>query len=279
MINSINCHTSEISRFVGHHLQPLVREIPSYIKDTNDFIDKIDNFTVPPNSFLVTMDVKSLYTSIPNNEGSASVKKKYDHYSNKTIPTKIITTFLALILTLNNFIFNSKFYLQIKGCVMGTVCAPSYANIFMSEFEEKHIYPLMKNKSVIYLCYIDDIFMVLIKSESELKHFMNEINQKHQSIKSDFKFSKESIEFLDTLVYIDSKNSLQTTLYKKPTDCQNYLHAKSAEPFSLKKSILYSQALRIKHICSTFEGYRKHLLNRLFENKLRELTTWIDHYF
>ena len=41
----------------------------------------------------------------------------------------------------------------------------------------------------------------------------------------DFKFSKESIEFLDTLVYIDSKNRLQSTLYKNPTDCHNYLHA------------------------------------------------------
>ena len=162
VINSINCHTFEISRFVDHHLQPLVREIPSYIKDINDFINKIDNFAVPPDSFLVTMDVKSLYTSTPNNEGIASVKKKYDHYPNKTIPTKIITTFLALILTLNNFIFNSKFYLQTKGCTMGTICAPSYANIFMSKFEEKHIYPLIKNKSVIYLRYIDDTFMVWI---------------------------------------------------------------------------------------------------------------------
>ena len=162
------------------------------------------------------------------------MKKKY-HYPKKTIPTKIITTFRALIFTLNKFIFNSKFYLQIKGCAMRTICAPSYANIFMPEFEEKHIYSLIKNKSVIYLRYIDNIFMVWIKSESELRHFMNKINQKHQSIKFDFKFSKESIEFLDTLVYIDSKNRLQTTLYKKPTDCQNYLHAKSAHPFSLKK--------------------------------------------
>ena len=127
------------------------------------------------------------------NEGIASVKKKYDHYPNKTIPTKIITTFLALILTLSNFIFNSKFYLQIKGCAMETICAPSYVNLFMSEFEEKHIYPLIKNKSVIYLCYIDDIFMVWIKSESELRHFMNKINQKHQSINFDFKFPNESI--------------------------------------------------------------------------------------
>ena len=92
MINPINRHTSEISRFVDHHLQPLVREITSYIKDTNDFINKIDNFAVPPNSFLVTMDVKSLYTSIPNNEEIISVKKKYDHYPNKTIPINASTT-------------------------------------------------------------------------------------------------------------------------------------------------------------------------------------------
>ena len=50
VINSINCHSSETSRFVDHQLQPLVREIPSYIKDTNDFVNKIDNFAVPPNT-------------------------------------------------------------------------------------------------------------------------------------------------------------------------------------------------------------------------------------
>ena len=78
----------------------------------------------------------------------------------------------------------------------------------MSEFEEKHIYPLIKNKSVIYLRYIDDIFMVWIKFDSELRRFINEINQKHQSIKSDIKLSKDSVEFQETLVYIDSKNRL-----------------------------------------------------------------------
>ena len=85
--NSINCRTSEISRFVDHHLKPLVREIPSYIKDANDFIKKINNFPIPTNSLLVTMDVKSLYASIPNNKGIASVKKKCDRYLKKTIRT------------------------------------------------------------------------------------------------------------------------------------------------------------------------------------------------
>ena len=78
VINSIECHTSEISRFVDHHLQPVVKQIPSYIKDTNHFINKVNNFSVPVNSILVTMDARSLYTSIPCNEGIAATKKRYD---------------------------------------------------------------------------------------------------------------------------------------------------------------------------------------------------------
>ena len=32
-INSIECLTSEISKFVDHRLQPVVKQIPSYIND------------------------------------------------------------------------------------------------------------------------------------------------------------------------------------------------------------------------------------------------------
>ena len=134
VINSIECYTSEISRFADHHLQPVVKQIPSYIKDTNHFINKVNNFSVPVNSIIVTMDVRSLYTSIPNNEGIAATKKRYDSYIHKTIPTKIISTFLALILTLNNFVFNSKFYLQIKGCALQHMQISSWLNLKKNTF-------------------------------------------------------------------------------------------------------------------------------------------------
>ena len=145
VISSINCHKSKISKHVDYHLPPIMKEIPSYIKDTNDFINKINNHNIPKVSIFVTLDVKSFYTSIPNPEGIAAVKKAHERYQHKTVPTKVITTFLALILTLNNFMFNSKFYLQIKECAMGTICAPPYANIFMAYFKEKFIYPLIRN--------------------------------------------------------------------------------------------------------------------------------------
>ena len=81
----------------------------SGVKDANHFINKVTNFSVPVNPVLVTMDVRSLYMSV-SNKGSAAT-------------TKIITTFLALILTLNNF-------------AISTICAPAFANIFMDKFEQ-----------------------------------------------------------------------------------------------------------------------------------------------
>ena len=87
----------------------------------------------------------------------------------------------------------------------------------MAEFEQKYVYPLIKDKSILFLCYID-IFMVWTKSEKQLKDFLSELNQKHPSIKFDYKFDCKQIEFLDTLVYIDQQNNLQTTHFQKSSE-------------------------------------------------------------
>ena len=74
VINSIECHA--IRNFkICHHLQSVVKQIPLYIKDTNPFINKVNNFSVPVNSILVTMDMRSLYASIPNIEGIAATNQ------------------------------------------------------------------------------------------------------------------------------------------------------------------------------------------------------------
>ena len=43
---------------------------------------------------------------------------------------------------------------------MGTICGPAYANIFITKFGEKYMYPLIKNVSMLYIRYIDDVFMI-----------------------------------------------------------------------------------------------------------------------
>ena len=70
-------------------------------------------------------------------------------------------------------------------------------------------------------------------------------SEKHSSIKFEYKFDCKQIEFMNTLVYIDQQNKLQTTLFLKSSDGRNFVNTKTEHPYSLQKSILYSQALRI----------------------------------
>ena len=134
------------------------------------------------------------------------------------VSAKAIITFLSLILTLNNFVFNWTHYLQTMGCAMGTICAPSYSNIFMANFEAKHIYQYIKEMSLLYLRYIDDIFMIWKGTKAELMTFMKKLNEKYKTIKFDFQISPKKIAFLNAMLYKYGINNIQIALYRKPTD-------------------------------------------------------------
>ncbi|XP_068696876.1 uncharacterized protein [Montipora foliosa] len=138
-IVSSNSHPTErISHFIDHHLQPLVHKLPSYVKDTNDFLNKLITIgKLPSNSLLVTLDVSSLYTNIPHNEGINACDYFLRTDPHNTIPTGTICDLIRMILTMNNFTFNDSHYPQIHGTAMGTKMAPSFANLFLGLFEKK----------------------------------------------------------------------------------------------------------------------------------------------
>ena len=75
------------------------------------------------------------------------------------------------------------------------------------------------------------------------------LNEIHPTIKFTAEWSQKSINFLDvTVSLIDGQ--IETDLYVKPTDSHQYLHSSLCHPYHCKKSILYSQALRLNRICS-----------------------------
>ena len=90
VVSSVNCHTANISNYVDYHLEPIVKEIPSNVKGTQDFLKKLEKVKdIPPESFLVTLNVKSLYTNISNNESIKSVKESHEKYKEETVSTKV----------------------------------------------------------------------------------------------------------------------------------------------------------------------------------------------
>lgn len=78
-----------------------------------------------------------------------------------------------------------------------------------------------------------------------------------KTITFDCKISTNQIEFLDIVIYKDQQRKIQTTILRKSTDQQIYIHVLSNYPKSLKSIILYSQALGIKTMCSTTSKFSK----------------------
>ena len=120
-----------------------------------------------------------------------------------------------------------------------------------------HILPRIRDHTLMYIRYIDDLFMIWKGTEKELLKFLKEINEIHPTIKFEYKYSREKIEFLDTVVSI-SERRLKTSLYTKPSDRKAYLHSKSYHPRSTKESIAYSQATRLRRLCTEEEEFDKH---------------------
>ena len=201
------------------------------MKDTTDFLRKLDaiNF-VSDNAYLVSLDVKFLYTSIPKAEGIKAVKESFDKHTSKNVAAKVITYF-AVILTLKNFVFNCKHYLQIKGSAMGMICALSYAISLWIPLR-RNIYILSFKDSLIYLRFIDDIFFIRTGTKEQLANWLKNLNKKHNSIKFQCKISQINITFLGTEVSIQN-NKLVTKICRKNTDYQNFLYIDSDHPNSL----------------------------------------------
>ena len=70
IISGCDGPTERISSFVDTLLQRIAQKQQSFIKDTTDFITFIEKIKLGKDTILVSMDVCSLYTNIPQEEGT-----------------------------------------------------------------------------------------------------------------------------------------------------------------------------------------------------------------
>ena len=73
IVNSIDSITEKISDYIDEKIRPLVSLIQSHVKDKTHFINQTLGTKLKTEDLLVTIDVTSLYTDIPHNEGIAAI--------------------------------------------------------------------------------------------------------------------------------------------------------------------------------------------------------------
>lgn len=155
---------------------------------------------------------------------------------------------------------------------MGSKCGPSIANLFVYILEIKwtHIH-----KPLIYFRFIDDVFLILDRSE----HILS-FQKSFGNLRLNFK-SGSSVNFLDLEIFINEVTKyLNFKIYFKPTNTFCYLYSISNNPDYIFKNIIKSVFIRIRRICSSLNdfiyfantisrqfikrGYDKYLVDKTF---------------
>lgn len=261
IVSDCGSETYPSAEYLDYYINPLSTTHPSYLKDTYDFITKLQATKCTENCFLFTMDVTNLYMNIPIEEGINCIRQIFNTHPDAKRPSEELIQLLNINLTRNDFEFNNEYYLQTKGTAMGKKFAPAYANIYMSAWE-KGAMAKCKQTPLLYLRFLDDFFGIWTGTEVEFTDFFNILNQHNSSIQLTYTLSKNNINFLDKTVFKGTQFThtykLDTKVYFKPTDtalCNALLHKHSHHPKHTFKGIIKSQLLRFHRICTQHQDF------------------------
>ena len=143
-------------------LQPFVITSDSYIKDSQNLIQKLENKTFPENIKICSLDFESLYSNIDLKDALKIISEfMQDKLSNNHITSLGFHNILKLLFDNNVFSYNKKYYKQIKGIAMGSKCGPSIANIYLSCLERSFLFihkPLFYKRYRRYILYFTELF-------------------------------------------------------------------------------------------------------------------------
>ena len=276
IVSCIGGLTAHISAFLDNLIKPLAMRTNSYIKDTSHILHLLSNLHVPSNSFLVTIDVKSLYTCIPQDEGTQACIEAIQRAHITDIPLTVLKSLFQIVLQCNIIRFNDKIFTQITGTAMGTIMAPNYAILFMDKLETAFL-ESQSIKPLIWKRYIDDILMIWTGTETQLALFLDNLNSFHQNIKFTYEISQTNIIFLDLEIYkgphFQSDNTLSTKTHFKATNTFQYLHFSSCHPRNTFKGIVKGEAIRFlranteeKNFTIHIKDLKRHLSYRGYPN-------------
>ena len=114
---------------------------------------------------------------------------------------------------------------------------------------------------------MDDTFV--IKKEVNKQIFLQHINSVDPAIQFTVKNNKEdgAIPFLDTIVKPETDGKLSITVYRKPTQTEQYLQWDNHHHLSVKYNVISTLTFRAKTVCSNAE-----LLQNQMEHLRKALT-------
>jgi hypothetical protein len=221
----------------------------SSVTSAEQFLDKIRGLSLDENEMMLSFDVTSLFTSIPQNLAEETIRRVLETRYNETDSTLKISHLIEMLrFCLNTiFTFDGKTYKQQKGTPMGSSISGIIAEAVLMRLETE---AFQRYRPRLWLRYVDDTFVVIERNMKE--QFLDIINDVFPDIK--FTMEEEAdnkIAFLDVMIERKSDGDLETSVYRKATTTTQMLHFKSNHPVAHKRSCVNTLFRRADTHCST----------------------------
>ena len=270
-----NITTSKITAFLEHIFQPISIKfcqfkINEYCRDSKQYLHEVAEWktTVHNNSnndnlYIVAGDVKALYPTISRSLVEKALTYVLHHFSHYSKAAVKILVDLALF-CLNNVVIQYKegFFTQSIGIVTGDNHSVSLANITLHYI----ILPVSEiiNQAVLFKRYIDDIIWLSfgVDNTTKIKEALSRVFMENK-LELSFRCVNTAelgscLEFLDVEHKIDNSHigGFYTRDFVKPTALdRTFLNGKSFHPTHIFKSIVFSEAVRLRRLNETQSDY------------------------
>jgi hypothetical protein len=267
--------THNLSVWLSDELNPLVKRIPTILKDTTHLLYKLNDPTLiqkckdfKDKLWIISCDVEALYPSINIEAGVMQLKKLLEREGYQPARRREFLLKAARFVLDTMFIyFDKKIYQQIFGAAMGSSFVPPYANIFMHELEHATVERWYNSGHLLLYCrFIDDILGIIQGSEATAVQFIKDLNSMDPSISLTHYMSQKSIDFLDLTIFLNKNGILRTKAYQKALNPYTYLPWNSYHSIDMKKGFIKGEAIRYARLCSDISDFN-HLL-QLFTTRL-----------
>ena len=250
----------QVAGFVTKIISPVLGQTEYAVPNSSAFVQEVRALTLSKDDMLVSFDVKSLFTRVPTDEAIDAICAKLredDTLSNRcALSVESIGLLMKECLNCGYFQCNGQFYNQLEGAPMGLSLSVALANGFMESLEEK-LLETAQLKPKYWRRYVDDTFVIWQHGNEALDQFHQHLNDECPSIQFTREVEEDGkLPFLDVEVTRNG-DKLKTTVYRKPTSSNVYLHYDSHHADSIKTGVIKCLAKRAKVVCSEEDGLRE----------------------
>jgi hypothetical protein len=278
------------SIFVGHYLKEFYSKFDSILNDSLSLVKLLENSRFDVNSFLFTIDFKSLYTNIPVEDAINSIKKLCFDFQNVIPNAHFIIDLLDLVLNSSLMVFDGEFFQQFFGLIMGTNVAPILTNIYMAMLENELKMKCITDPKLIwpnlFKRFIDDGFGITKGNRDDVIYWIEKFNELRATVKIDKYNWGNALEYMDLFIYKGDSfyrdGKLSISIHQKETNKFMYIPYRSFHQKHTIKNYVWGELKRyvrynteeknFSKLKTRFflrlrnRGFRKYVLIKLFQH-------------